>query len=81
VLGVAIFLLGAHGHEVSPIGAVGEFGFDVGLAAAQHERLDPGVQLIQVAIAARAAALVQLVEIAVETEKGAKGRGIQKRHD
>ena len=44
------------------VGALGQFGFHVGLAAAEHVGLDALVQLVEVAVAGRAAAVVQFVD-------------------
>ncbi len=63
-----------HRHEAHVVGAGGEFGFDVGLAAPQHHGTDPLVQAVEVAVARRAALFVERVELAVEAEERAEDR-------
>ena len=69
---VFALLLGAERDEVVAVGALGQFGFHVGFAAAEHVGLDALVQLVEVAVAAGPAAVVQFVIFAVEPEQRAR---------
>ena len=69
VVGVALRLLLRHWHKKGLDRAAGEFLFDVALAPAQHDSGKAAMHRIEIAVAGRAAALVELVEIAVEAEQ------------
>ena len=73
-------LLGAERDEVVAVGALGQFGLHVGLAAAQHVGLDALVQLVEVAVAGGAAAVVQVVVLAVEAEQRPEQRRVEEIH-
>ena len=77
---VFALLLGAERDEVVAVGALGQFGFHVGLAAAQHVGLDALVELVEVAVAGGAAAVVQVVVFAVEPEQRAEQRRVEEVH-
>ena len=80
VRGVAVCLFRTERHEVSLIRAVRQLRFNIRLSAAQQERLDALVQLLQIPIAGRASALIQFVKIAVEAKQRPQNRGIEERH-
>ncbi len=67
---LVVFL--AHGRgeldEVVAVGAVGEFGFDVVLAAAQQHGFHALAQGGEVLVFGGAALFVELIELAVEAE-------------
>ena len=69
VVRVAQRLLLDHRHEIGLHRAAREFGLDVGLAAAEHHRLQAAAQFAEVLVVDRAAPLVEFVEVAVETEQ------------
>ena len=73
-------LLRTERDEVVAVGAVGQFRFHLGLAAAQHVRRDPLVELIEVAVPAGASPFVQFVKLAVETKQRPEHGGIQEIH-
>ena len=62
VLPVQLELRRAHRHEVVVVDPLGQLGLDLILAAAQQEGTDASLQLVEVAVADGAAALVELVE-------------------
>ena len=74
VVVVFALLLGAERDEVVAVGALGQFGFHVGFAPAEHVGLDALVELVEVAVAGGAAAVVQVVILAVEAEQRAEQR-------
>ena len=55
----------------------GQLGLDVGLAAAEHHRLQPAAQFGEVLVVDRPAALVELVEVAVEAEQRPDQFGVE----
>ncbi len=77
---VSRLLFVAQRHEVGPISAVGQLGFHVHFAAAQHVRLNPGMKLGQVAVTCRTAPFIEHVKVAIEPEQRSEQRGIQKVH-
>jgi hypothetical protein len=77
VAGVTACLLRTERHKVSLVGAIRQFCFDLSLATAQQERFDAPVQLIQVSLADRASAFIQIVKIAVEAKERAENRWIE----
>ena len=77
---VFALLLRTQGNEMIPIGAVGQFGFHLGLAPTQHVGRNPLVEAIQVAITDRPPAVIQVVEFAVESEQRAEHGGIEEIH-
>ena len=70
-----IVILGLHGggelDEVVAVGAVGQLGFDVVLAAAEQDRADALAQGGQILVVGRAALFVELIELAIEAEQRA----------
>ena len=56
-------------HEVGLHRAAGQLALDVRLAPAQHHRRDAAAQLREVLVVDRPAALVELIEVAVEAEQ------------
>ncbi len=81
VFGVAGDLLVFQRDEEVLVRAAGELPLDVLLAAAQQDGREPAVELAEVPVADGPAALVELVELAVEAEEGAEQGGIEKLHD
>ena len=77
---VITFLPVAQRHEMIAIGAFGQFRFHIHFASAQHVRFDAGVKLIEVAKAAGPSALIQFLEVAVESEQRSQHRRIEKIH-
>ena len=77
---VFALLFGAERDEVVAVGAFGQLGLHVGLAAAQHVGLDALVQFVQVAIGGGPAAVVQFVILAVEAEQRAEQRRVEEIH-
>ena len=70
-----------HGNEEGLRGPARKLVLHVLLAPPEHDRGDPIREHVQVAVTDRAAPLVQLVEIAVETEQGAEELGVQELDD
>ena len=62
------------------VGAVGQLGFHLGFAAAQHVRADALVELIEVAVARGPAAVVEFVKLAVEAEQRAEHGRVEEIH-
>src|SRR6185369_235836 len=58
-----------------------ELGLDLRLAAAEEDRAEPAVELGQVLVARRPAAVVKQVEVAVEAEERAEDRRIEELDD
>ena len=73
-------LLGAERDEVIAVGAFGQFGFHVGLAAAQHEGLDALRAVCRGCGSRGAAAVVQFVILAVEPEQRAEQGRVEEIH-
>ena len=71
---LVVFVLHGLGEadEVVAVRAVGEFGFNIALAAAQENGADAFAESCEVFVACRAAALVEFVVFAVETEERAE---------
>ena len=66
---VACDLLLDHRHEIGFHRAAREFGLDVGLAAAEHHRLQAATQFAEILVVDRPPPLVEFVEVAVEAEQ------------
>src|ERR1043166_6278944 len=62
-------LLVAGLDEKVAVGAFGQFGFHLGLAAAKHVGLDAVVELLEVAVGDGASAVVEFVVLAVAPEQ------------
>ena len=78
---VAQALLVGHADQVVRDGAAGQFGLHVALAPAEHHRLQPAHQLVEVLVADRTAAFVKVVKIAIEAEQRTQQAGIEVLHD
>jgi hypothetical protein len=63
------------------VGAARELPLDVVLAAAQEDGGEPPVELVEVPVAGGPAALVELVELAVEAEEGPEQGGTEELQD
>ena len=80
MIAVAVPLLVAQRDEKCAVGPAGQLGLHVGLAAAQHEGPDAGMQLVEVAVTHGAATLVEFVEVAVEAEQRSEHGRIEEGH-
>ena len=81
VVRVAKRLLLGHGHEISLHGAARQFGLHIGLATAEHHRLQPAAQFGKVLVVDRPAALVEFVEVAVKAEQWTDQLRVEVLHD
>ena len=78
---VAQTLLVGHADQIVLDGAARQFGLDVALAPAEHHRLQPAHQLVEVLVADRPAAFVEVVKIAIEAEQRTQQARIEVLHD
>ena len=76
---LVVFILHGLGEadEVVAVRAVGEFGFDIALAAAEENGADAFAESCEVFVACWSAALVEFVILAVEAEERAEEGGVE----
>ena len=73
-------LLG-HADQVVVDSATTQFRLDVALATAEHDRLQPAHQMVEVLVPDWTAAVVEIVEVAVEAEQRAQQARVKVLHD